>query len=298
MLTSELMKEVRRLQIRTSRRVDALFTGEYHSAFKGQGIEFAEVRDYLAGDDVRTIDWNVTARTGRTHVKRFEEERQLTVVLAVDLSASAGFASAGRLKSRLATEIAAVLALTAARNNDRAGLMILSDHVESFVPPRKGRAHTLRLMRDLLDFEPAGRGTDLPGALLHLDKILTQRAIVFLISDLLAPVEGPGGLANPLRRLASRHDVVTIRLTDPRDAELPRVGLVRAMEPESGRHVLLDASSRAVRRAYRAAASRHEAELDRALRGARVDRIDCATDRPFVHDLIRYFRLRETRLHR
>ncbi len=298
MLTSELMKEVRRLQIRTSRRVDNLFTGEYHSAFKGQGIEFAEVRDYAPGDDVRTIDWNVTARSGRTHVKRFEEERQLTVILAVDLSASAGFASAGRPRARLATEIAAVLALAAARNNDRTGLTILSDHVESFVPPRKGRPHTLRLMRDLLHFEPAGRGTDVPGALLHLDKVLTQRAIVFLISDLLVPIDGPDGIANPLRRLASRHDVVAVRLTDPRDAELPRVGLVRAQEPETGRVALIDASSRAVRRAWREAAIRHDASLDRALRAARVDRIDCSTDRPFIHDLIRYFRLRETRLHR
>ena len=291
--TRELMKEVRRLQIRSSRRVDALFAGEYHSAFRGQGIEFADVREYAPGDDIRTIDWNVTARSGRTHVKRFIEERQLTVILAIDQSASGGFASAGRLKSAVAAELGAVLALAATKNNDRVGLAMFTDHVESFVPPRKGRGHVLRLMRDMLDFHPQGHGTDIPAALKSLRTVLRRRALIFLISDFLAPASGEAGFDRPLRRLAMRHEVIAVRITDPRDREVPPSGLIRTIDPESGRTAWIDTSSGRVRRALAARAAAHDAAISSTLRRARVDRIDIDTSRPFVPDLARYFELRE-----
>jgi uncharacterized protein (DUF58 family) len=287
------MKEVRRLQIRSSRRVDALFAGEYHSAFRGQGIEFADVREYAPGDDVRTIDWNVTARSGRTHVKRFIEERQLTVILAIDQSASGGFASAGRLKSEIAIEVGAVLALAATKNNDRVGLALFTDHIESFVPPRKGRGHILRLMRDMLEFRPQGHGTDIPTTLLSLRTLLRRRALIFLISDFLAPPAGEAGFDRALRRLAMRHEVIAVRITDPRDREIPSAGVVRTIDPESGRTAWIDTSSGRVRRALAARAAAHESALTATLRRARVDRVDVSTNRPFVADLARYFELRE-----
>jgi len=295
MLTTDLMRQVRRLQIRTRRRVDDLFAGEYHSAFKGQGIEFAEVREYEPGDDVRAIDWNVTARTGRPFVKRFEEERQLTVVVAVDLSASGTFASVGQLKSRLAVELSAVLCMAASRNNDRAGLLIFSDHVELVVPPRKGRSHVLRLMRELLSFDPKGHATDLNEALAELNRVLRRRAIVFVVSDFQAPIEGDGGMLTPLRMLAARHEVVGVVISDPREHELPRAGLLDVRDPETGRRVVLDTSSRRVRRDFEARAARRREALASALRLARVDQVDVSTERPFVHDLARYFLSRERR---
>ena len=299
MLTKELMREVRRLQIRTRRRVDDLFAGEYHSAFKGRGIEFSEVREYEAGDDVRAIDWNVTARAGRPFIKRFVEERQLTVIVAIDVSASGLFASTERLKRTLATELGAVLALAATRNNDRAGLLLFGDRVERFVPPRKGRLHVLRLMRDLLECEGegggAGRGTDLRVGLEHLVKLHRRRAIVFLVSDFMQEADGPRGFGAVLRRTARRHEVVAVRVGDPREQELPRAGLVDVVDPETGRRELVDSSSARVRRWYAQRAGSQEAAVRGACRGARVDLVDVSTARPFVHDLALYFKRREAR---
>ncbi|MFG0256717.1 MAG: DUF58 domain-containing protein [Phycisphaerales bacterium JB043] len=303
MLTEELMQEVRRLQIRTRRRVDDLFSGEYHSAFKGQGVEFSEVREYQPGDDVRAIDWNVTARTGKPFVKRYQEERQLTIIIAVDRSASEGFGSGEKLKGQISTELAAVLTFVASRNNDRVGQMIFSDHVEQFVPPKKGRAHVLRLMRDLLDFEPTGTGTDLAGAISHLSGVLHRRSIVFLVSDFEAPVESLAsvgvdtqlGFLTPLRKLASKHEVIAVRLTDPRERELPRVGILEVRDPETGQTVVLDTSSGRTRRAYLESSQDHHASVDRALRSASVDCIDISTDEPFVPALANYFHMREMR---
>jgi uncharacterized protein (DUF58 family) len=303
MLTEELIQEVRRLQIRTRRRVDDLFSGEYHSAFKGLGVEFAEVREYQPGDDVRTIDWNVTARTGKPFVKRFQEERQLTIIIAVDRSASEAFGSCDKLKGQISTELSAVLTFVASRNNDRVGQMIFSDHVEQYVPPRKGRAHVLRLIRDLLDFEPRGTGTDLHGALMHLSGVLHRRSIVFLVSDFEAPVESldsvgvdaTPGFMQPLRRLASKHEVIAIRLTDPRERELPRVGLLEVRDPETGQVVVLDTASRRTRRAYAESAVEHRKLVDAAMRSTGVDCLDVSTDAPFVPVLARYFQMRELR---
>src|SRR4051812_31677746 len=211
MLTEELMREVRRLQVRTKRRVEGLFAGEYHSAFKGRGIEVADVRDYEPGDDVRSIDWNVTARVGRPFIKGFVEERELTVILAVDLSGSGAFGTAGKAKSRIAVELAAVLALAAAQNNDRVGLLIFTERVELFLPPRKGRTHILRVMRELLNFEPRGRGTDVAGAVGHLARMLRKRALVFVVSDFLAPA-----FERELRLASRRHEVIAVSVADPR----------------------------------------------------------------------------------
>ena len=292
MLTEELMREVRRLEIRARRRVSDLFAGEYHSAFKGQGIEFADVREYEPGDDVRSIDWNVTARAGKPFIKRFAEERQLSVMLVVDLSASGLFGSGDRSKARLMAEMGAVLAMAATRNNDRVGLMTFSDQVELFIPPRKGRNGLLRLMRELLDAEPRGGGRAFPDALTTLRGVLDRHSIVFVISDFLDDTtDAPWEL--PLRLLARRHDVVALRVSDPRERDLPPMGLLEIEDPETGRRSLIETSGRSRRSRRRAAADAHDRRLRELFRRGRVDLVDIATDRPFVTDLARYFHQRE-----
>lgn len=302
MLTQELMREVRRLQVRTRRRVEGLFAGEYHTAFKGRGIEFADVREYEPGDDVRAIDWNVTARAGKPFIKRFVEERELTVVLAVDLSASGDFSSSAgwdessgsRLKSRIAIETAAVLALSASTNHDRVGLCLFTDEVEVFVRPGKGRTHTLRMLRELLSFEPRGRGTDIAGAALHLGRVLNRRGTVFLISDFLAP-GGVERMETPLRLLARKHEVVAVQIVDPRERALPNVGLVEVVDPETGDRRLVDTASRRVREAYAAAAATRDQHLGTLLGRAKIDRVELSTQGPFVPELVRYFHMKEHR---
>lgn len=298
MLTQELMREVKRLQVRTRRRVEGLFAGEYHTAFKGRGMEFADVREYEPGDDVRTIDWNVTARAGRPFIKRFVEERELTVMLAVDLSASGVFSSAddqaARLKNRIAVEAAAVLALSASTNHDRVGLCLFTDKVEVFVEPGKGRGHSLRLLRELLHFQPASRGTDIGAAALHLGHVLKRRGTLFMISDFLCD-QGPAGFETPLRLLARKHEVVAIHISDPREYTMPDAGLIEVTDPETGRGGLIDTSSRRVRDAYAAAALRRDAQLASVFARTEVDRVALSTSRPFIPDLVRYFRMREQR---
>src|ERR1043165_831873 len=292
MLTDELMREVRRLQVRTKRRVEGLFAGEYHTAFKGRGIELADVREYEPGDDVRSIDWNVTARAGKTFIKRFIEERELTVILAVDLSSSGAFGTAGKTKARTAVELAAVLALAAATNNDRVGLLIFTDRAELFLPPRKGRLHVLRVLRELLNFEPRGRGTDIAGAIDHLSRMLRRRALVFVVSDFLAPA---AALEKPLRLARRRHELIAVSVTDPRELELPAAGLVELADAETGARVVIDTASRRARELYRRLAVSRQKDLDRTLARSRVDRIAVRTDRPFMRELERYFHLRERR---
>lgn len=296
MLTQELMREVRRLQVRTKRRVEGLFAGEYHTAFKGRGIEFADVREYEPGDDVRTIDWNVTARTGKPFIKRFVEERELTVFLAVDLSASESFLSTDgpRTKRRIAIETAAVLALSASANHDRVGLCIFTEDIELYVPPGKGRGNSLRLLRELLSFEPKARGTNIDRALLRLGHVLPRRGTLFLISDFLAP-GGPSSFETSLRLLSRKQEVIAIQITDPRERELPNVGLVEVVDPETGEHRLLDTASRRVRTQYGAAAAQRDAELSKLFGRTETDRVVLSTARPFVQDLVRYFQMRERR---
>ena len=288
-LGPDLAREVRRLHVLTRRRVSDLLAGEYHSAFKGHGIEFAEVREYEPGDDVRSIDWNVTARTGKTFIKRFVEERQLTVVLAIDLSRSGAFGTTSRTKRRLGIEAAAVLALAATQNQDRVGLMMFTDRVEKFVPPRKGGPHCQRLIRDLLSFRPEGEGTDLCPPIGHLSRMMHRRALVFLISDFEAPP-----FAKDLAVLSRRHDVVALSISDPTERRIPSLGLVDIVDPETGAMRTVDLGRSGTRR-YSGEAQRRRDAIAHDLAGAGVDVVPLSTDRPFVNDLAAYFRRKEGR---
>ena len=301
MLSEELMRSARLLEIRTRRRVDNLFAGEYHAAFRGQGLEFAEVREYEPGDDVRSIDWNVTARTGRPFVKRFVEERQQTVVLAVDATGSQASGTRGKVKSALASECAAVLAVAAARNGDRVALLLFGGDFEHsgehFVPPGRGRRHTQRVIRDILAHEPRGDGPTLDEVAASLVRTLHRRSIVFLISDFLDLAGEPAGENHDdrgLMRLARDHELVAIRTSDPAERRLPPSGLIRLIDPETrvARHALL--SGKRTRR-YRAHASARHNAAARRLARAGVDLVELSTDRPLIDDLARYFHRREGR---
>ena len=285
----EVLRQVKLIELRTRRLVNSLFTGEYRSVFKGQGMEFAEVREYQTGDEVRTIDWNVTARMRRPYVKRYIEERELTVILVVDLSGSERFGTVRRFKSEMATELGAVLAMSAIRNNDRVGLLLFTDRVEHVVPPRKGRRHVLRLIRDLLVHEPEGTGTDLAGTLTYVRQMLHHRAIIFVISDFIAP-----DLERPLKMLAQQHDVVAVTIEDPSERTLPNLGLVRFRDAESGATIHVDTSSPSVR-AHFERLTREERETRRhLLRRLAIDEVPVATDSGFIEPLLKFFRARET----
>ena len=290
MLSREQLRAVRKIQIRTSHLVSDLFAGQYQSVFKGRGMEFAEVRLYQPGDDVRTIDWNVTARSGTPHVKRFAEERELTVMLVVDASASTIFGSRRQTKQALAAELGALLAFSAITNNDKVGLVMFTDRIELALPPRKGNRHVLRVIREILSLKPAGRGTDIPAALEHMGLVTKRRCVVFLISDFLTP-----GWRRTLRVAARRHDVVAVVLEDPREAELPDVGLVELQEAETGDRYVVDTRDWRVRDAFARQASIARVERDRDLRANDVDAIIVGTDRPYTEALLRFFRMRERR---
>jgi uncharacterized protein (DUF58 family) len=289
----EVLKRVRRLEIRTRKVVDESLAGSYHSVFRGRGMEFAEVREYEAGDDVRTIDWNVSARMGHPFVKKFTEERELTVVLVVDGSGSARFGTGESTKIEMAAEVSALLAFSAIRNNDRVGLLLFTDRVERFVPPRRGRDHALRVLRELLAFETVGRGTDITRALEVLRRVVTKRAVLFLVSDF-----EDRGYERTLRVLARKHDVVAISVSDPREGVLPEVGLVSAEDPETGAIVLLDAGSPRVRQAYAARASGRREAMLAALKRAGVDLLELSTGEPYDLPLARFFRERARRVAR
>lgn len=288
MLSDELMREVKRLELRTRRRVDSLFAGNYHSSFKGQGIEFAEVREYEPGDDVRAIDWNVSARAGKPYIKQFVEERQLTVLLAVDISGSTLFGTRGKTKGRLEIEVAAALAAAAAKNQDRVGLLLFAERPELFIPPRKGRTHLLRVFREMLAHRPEAPGTDIASALEFLGNVQRKRAIVFLVSDLLGP-QGPAGYDRQLRRLAARHELTVVRVHDPAERVLPRAGLVRLSDAETGRSLVLDASSRRVRDAFSHRAQRRDREIDAVLTRSGAEQLTVRTDMPFMPTLAAHF---------
>ena len=287
----EVLRQVRLLELRTRGLVNSVFAGEYRSVFKGQGMEFAEVREYQPGDEVRSIDWNVSARTGRMYVKRYVEERELTVMVAVDCSGSEYFGTAHRFKQELAAEVAALLTMSAVRNNDRIGVLLFSDRVEHVVPPRKGRRHALRVIRDVLVHEPEGRGTDIAGALEYLRGMLTsQHAIVFLLSDLLEE-----GLERALKLLSQRHDLVVATIEDPREAELPNVGLARFVDPETGATVELDTGDARVRVGFKEAANAQRLMRRKMLRRLAIDEIPLKTNAPYIDALLRFFRARERR---
>lgn len=298
MIPKSLLDKVRRIEIMTNRLVTDVFAGQYHSVFKGRGIEFDEVREYQPGDDIRTIDWNVTARTGVPHIKKFVEERELTAMLLVDASPSCHFASTRELKSRLAAEIAAVLAFAAIRNNDKIGLIFFTDTVEMFIPPRKGRSHVLRLIREILAFRGKGKGTDIGAALEFLSKVTTRKTVSFLISDFFeaeTPAGGKPGFAKALSIANRRHDVIAVTLNDPRERELPVCGLVDVVDAETGERATLDTTDPALRRDYAARAVKRTEGRDRLFRSLGVDHIDVWTHVPFSDELVRFFAMRRRR---
>lgn len=293
----EILRQVRRIDLRTRGPVNSRFSGEYQSVFKGQGIEFAEVRPYQPGDDVRAIDWNVTARTGEPHLKRYVEERELTVMMVVDLSGSQRWATKGRLKSEVVVEVAATLAMSAVRNNDRVGMLLVTDRVEWFVPPRKGRRHVLRLVRDLLAFEPVGRGTDLAAGLDYVARLAPARSIVFVFSDFRLGA-GWDDFSATLTGAAARHDVVAVRIADPADESLPDFGLLAARDPETGDRVHLDTGQAGGRQPFQESVTADAELAGRLFRRRRVDEIVLRTDEPFGPELAGFFERRERRLRR
>jgi uncharacterized protein (DUF58 family) len=289
--TRELLKKVRHIEIKTRGLVNQIFSGEYHSVFKGRGMEFSEVREYQFGDDVRTIDWNVSARFNHPFVKVFEEERELTVMLVVDMSRSGEFGSAGPMKRDIAAEICAVLAFSAIKNNDKVGLILFTDRIEKFVPPKKGRAHILRIIRELLSTEPMRPGTNLRQALEYLNHVSKKRSITFLISDFL-----DDGYENILKIVSRKHDVIAVELADPREEELPAVGLLKLRDAESGAERWVDTESRALREEFaRHWRSRREKRRQLFVR-SRVDAIAVRIDRPYIKPIVDFFKLRERRL--
>jgi uncharacterized protein (DUF58 family) len=290
MLAKDLIKRIRHIQIRTSHLVSDALAGQYHSAFKGRGMEFEEVRPYQVGDEIRTIDWNVSARVGEPHVKLFREERELTVMLAVDLSGSQSFGTQQQLKRELLAEIAATLAFSAIRNNDKVGLICFTDRVEKFVPPRKGPKHVLRIVRELLALKPEGSGTAVGPAIEELARVLRKRGVVFVLSDFM-----DDGYERALRTASRRHDVIPILVSDRREEELPNVGLVEFTDAETGRRTVIDTGRRRVRDRFAAQAGNRRKELASMFRRMRMDPIEVRTGESFVDPLTAYFRRRGKR---
>ena len=290
MLDNELLAKIRQIQIYTSHAVNAAFAGQYESVFRGRGMQFEEVREYIPGDDIRDIDWNVTARTGKAHIKRFVEERELTIILAVDMSGSGDFGSRGRTKNELAAELCAVLAFAAVRSNDKVGLLIFTDEIELFVPPKKGSRHVLRMIRELLGFKKKGVGTDIKGALEHLARTNKKKAVIFMVSDFMG-----ADYIRDMALLGRKHDVIAVQVQDPAESALPVAGIVEFHDSETGKRMFADTSSRRFRKRYALAAEKRQAELLAGFRGAGIDCITVQTDRPYIHDLVKFFHVRHSR---
>jgi len=287
----EILKKIRRLELRTRRLVNSTFAGQYHSVFKGRGMNFEEVREYAAGDEIRSIDWNVTARMNTPYVKKFTEERELTVMLVVDVSASGTYGSVELSKRELAAEVASILAFSAINNNDKVGLLLFSDDVELFIAPKKGRLHTLRLIREMLYFQPKGRGTNLAGALDYLNRVISRRAVVFMISDFLAP-----DFSKALTVSSRRHDVVAMPVADPGEGSLPDIGIVTLEDAETGRQIDINTSSKAVRRGLADLEEARRKSLERLFRSRRVDIVPLSTAEDYLLPLRAFFEQRERRL--
>ncbi|MDE0186463.1 MAG: DUF58 domain-containing protein [Candidatus Poribacteria bacterium] len=290
MIPDDILKMIRRIDIRTRHMVNDVLGGQYESVFKGQGMEFEEVREYQPGDEIRSIDWNVTARMGRPFLKKYVEERELTVMLLLDASASTTFGSVKRRKGELSAELCAVIAFSAIKNNDKVGLIIFTDRIEKYVPPQKGRRHVLRVISEALSFEPDGRGTDIAAALEYLNRVTIRRTVAFLISDFLA-----ADYERPLQIANRRHDVIALTITDPRELELPNVGILELEDAETGEKIQIDTQVRRVREAFQRLASEKAQQKSRILRSANVDTIDVFTDKPYIEPLLKFFRMRERR---
>ena len=288
---AEILKKIRTLEIKTKGLVQTIFAGDYHSVFKGRGMNFEDVREYQPGDEIRAIDWNVTARLGTAFVKKFTEERELTVVLVVDVSASGNFGSVSQSKRELAAEVACLLAFSAIRNNDKVGLLLFSDRVELFIPPKKGRSHTLRIIREILFFEPAGRGTAPALALDYLNKVVTRRAVVFFVSDFQT-----GDFSRELSVSGRRHDFIAVHVQDQREEVLPNVGIITLEDAETGEQIEINTADRTTRARYSALAETQRAELNRTLRRNSIDTISLRTGEDYLPALRSFFKQRERRL--
>lgn len=290
METTELLKKVRKIEIRTKGLVNQIFSGEYHSVFKGRGMAFSEVREYQFGDDIRLIDWNVSARFNHPYVKVFEEERELTVMLLVDVSGSGEFGTVQQMKNEIAAELCAVLAFSAIQNNDKVGVIFFSDIVEKFIPPKKGRTHILRIIREMLDFKPMHRQTDIAEGLRYLTSAIKKRSIAFLISDFLSH-----GYDDALKIAAKKHDLIAVHLYDPRECELPSSGLMRVIDAETEESIWIDTSNSRIRSDYSRWWNEREENRRRLFRHSGVDAIDIRTDESYIQPLVSFFRIREQR---
>jgi len=287
----DILKKIRRIELRTRRLVDSSFAGAYHSVFKGRGMNFEEVREYTPGDDIRSIDWNVTARMNVPYVKKFTEEREMTVMLLVDVSASGTYGSVESSKRELAAEVASILAFSAIQNNDKVGLLLFTDEVELFIPPKKGRLHTLRLIREMLYFEPKRRGTAVSVALDYLNKVVSRKAVVFVISDFIS-----GDFVKALTVTGKRHDLVAMPVIDPGEETLPDVGILTLEDAETGRQIEINTSNRGVSAAFAAMEDRRHEELERVFRQRRIDVVPLRTDRDYLMPLRAFFVKRERRM--
>lgn len=288
METVDLLKQVRAIEIRTKGLSSQIFSGEYHSAFKGRGMAFSEVREYIPGDDIRNIDWNVTARFNHPFVKVYEEERELTVMLMVDISGSGSFGTSKQFKRELITELCAVLAFSAIQNNDKTGVILFSDRIEKFIPPKKGRTHILRIIKELLEFQPTGNGTDIGSALRYFSNMIKRRSIAFLISDFMAP-----DFSDPLKVAAKKHDLVAIRIGDKREHMLPDIGLIDALDPETGAKILLDTSNLEVRNQFMDWTRSKESKTTELLNKNGVDHVKIMTGESYVGPLLNLFKRRD-----
>jgi uncharacterized protein (DUF58 family) len=298
-LPREILAQVRRIEVRTKRLVNDSLAGSYHSVFKGRGMNFDEVREYVPGDEIRAIDWNVTARTGIPHVKKFTEERELTIMLLIDISGSGDFGSGSCSKRELMAEVGSVLAFSALRNNDKVGLVLFSDEIELYIPPKKGRGHVLRLIREILYFQPRGRQTAIGVPLDFTNKVIKRRSVAFLISDFCLPGDFTAELQllRPKLQISHRrHDLIAVTVSDPREFELPDVGLLTLEDAESGMQVEIDTSDAAMRRRYRDLAEERRRLLEKNLRTIGVDRLDLRTDTPYLPHLLSFFRARQGRM--
>ncbi|MBI9071562.1 MAG: DUF58 domain-containing protein [Melioribacteraceae bacterium] len=290
MQTKEILKQVKQIEIKTRGLVNQVFSGEYHSVFKGRGMEFSEVREYQVGDDIRNIDWNVTARYGHPFIKVFEEERELTVMLLVDMSGSLIFGSVEKTKQQIATELSAILAFSALKNNDKVGLILFSDRIEKFVPPRKGKSHVLRIIREVLSFEPEGRTTDLTGALEYFNHTIKKRSILFLISDFMDT-----GYDKILRIVGKKHDLVGLVLDDPREKELPRAGLIKFKDAETGETSIIDTNSKETQKWFRRRREEQYHYRKNIFTSSRLDAVELSTGSSYIKPLVNFFKLRGQR---
>lgn len=291
MLKSEILSKIKRIELRSKKLVDDVFSGKYHSVFKGQGLEFSEVREYVAGDDVRRISWSVTARKNKAYIKKYDEEREQTVIFVVDLSASGQFGSTNVTKNELIAELTAVLAFSALKNNDKAGLLAFTDIIEQYIPPKKNRKHILKLIDIILSYKPKNKQTNIENALRYLNKLCKRKALVFLISDF-----QDKNFDQILKATAGKHDIVCVKISDPKEQTIPKKGMFMLQDTETGKLINIDFSSKEVQQEYYTNLKQHTDYLDEIFKSAKLDVIDISTDKPYISELIKFFKARETKV--